>query len=110
MDARNKILQFKKVKTEIVKMEEWDDLEVHIQGLTGRQLDSIMSSAKKDQADTDTMFNLIILCSMDEKGNKIFKDDDLEVLKDMPLGPVQKLGTKCLEINGFTSVADKKKN
>ena len=48
---------------------------------------------------------LVALCLCDANGNRIFKDEDISVLGEMPADLINKLFTVAQEINGFTPKA-----
>ena len=110
MSLREKILKFNNQKKSVSYLiPQFDNLEVFIKSLKGRDLGKITELSKGKLDGTDMIFPLIILCCVDETDAPIFTMDDLELLKDMDMSAVQNLGTKCMEVNGFINSDDKKK-
>lgn len=83
--SRDQILQAQDLPTETVEVPEWGG-EVIIRGLTGAERDQFEQSIVETRG-KNTKVNLrniraklVVLCCVDEQGNRIFRDEDAEVL------------------------------
>jgi hypothetical protein len=77
-----------------------------VKELTGRDRDKINKLAKKadDEIDSDKFSYLLVLyCTYDIEGNRVFEDADLDKLTDLPGGLLHKLRSECIDINKLGS-------
>lgn len=85
MLTREAILQAQDLPYEDVEVPEWRGI-VRVRGLTGAERDAFEQSIV-EQRGKNTRMNLrniraklVALCCVDEQGNRIFTDDDVELL------------------------------
>ena len=83
--SREAILQVQDLPTERVPVPEWCG-EIIVRGLTGVERDQFEQSIVETRG-KNTKVNLrniraklVVLCCVDEQGNRIFRDEDAEVL------------------------------
>lgn len=83
--SRDEILNIKDLPVEEVYVEEWQAW-VRVRGLTAAERDQFEQSIVETRG-KDTRVNLrniraklVVLCCVDEQGNRIFRDEDAEVL------------------------------
>ena len=83
--SREAILQVQDLPTERIPVPEWGG-EVIVRGLTAAERDQFEQSIVETRG-KDTRVNLrniraklVVLCCVDEQGNRIFRDEDAEVL------------------------------
>ena len=78
---------------------------VIVRGMTGRELIAFQRSvtAANGKAVDDTAFpaKLLVCCLVDEKGQRLLKDEDWEAVLNMPGAVVQKLTTVALRLCGY---------
>ena len=106
--SRDQILQADDIKKESVNIPQWGG-EVWVKGLTGAERDafeiSIMEfrEGKKPKMVLENM--RAKLCAMtvcDEKGNRIFKDDDVLALGKKSAKALSLIFDKAQELNGLS--------
>ena len=83
--SRDQILQAQDLPTETVPVPEWGG-EVIVRGLTAAERDQFEQSIVETRG-KNTKFNLrniraklVVLCCVDEQGNRIFRDEDADIL------------------------------
>ena len=83
--SRDEILNIKDLPVEEVYVEEWQAW-VRVRGLTGAERDAFEQSIV-EQRGKDTRMNLrniraklVAMCVVDEEGNRVFRDEDAELL------------------------------
>src|SRR5690554_121558 len=83
--SREAILQAQDLPTERVPVPEWGG-EVIVRGLTGAERDQFEQSIVETRGKNPKVnlrnirAKLVVLCCVDEQGNRIFRDEDAEVL------------------------------
>ena len=83
--SRDEILQAQDLPTEDVPVPEWGGI-CRVRGLTGAERDAFEQSIV-EQRGKDTRMNLrniraklVAMCVVDEEGNRVFRDEDAELL------------------------------
>ena len=84
--SRDDILGLNDLPTEDVLIPEWGNKYVRVRGLTAAERDAFEASivrrrGQRTEVDTRNMrAKLVALCVVDEQGNRLFTDEDVEVL------------------------------
>lgn len=105
MSIRDKILNSKDVKTEIVKVKEWD-VEVEVRGMiSGDRLKMVSecTNTKTGKVDMSKMYNTMILKCTYEPGtdNKIFQPGDMNMLSAKASAPIETIAKAIMKLSGF---------
>ena len=107
MSIKERIKNAKDLKTEIVKIPEWDNVEIEVRTMTGSQRAEMYSVAmsmedgKFDQKSFQTA-QIIASCYDPETGQPIFTKDDASWLMEKSSGPLEKLINKIAKVSGLT--------
>lgn len=95
-----------KVKTETFHVDEWN-CDVLLRELTGKERDKFELSTveRKGNSVKQNLENLrarlIILCVVNEQGERVFNPKDIDRLGDLPATGLDRLFTKCQKMNGL---------
>lgn len=113
MLTREQILQKKGYKIQVVNIPEWEG-DVYVRGLTAGERDQfeesnlIRDKDKKrglttyDVRVADTRARLVVMAVCDEKGNRLFTDDDIEAVSSLSSAAVSKLYSVAAALSGIT--------
>ena len=85
---------------------------VYINELPYGELKELGERAKGDQAGSDEDFGLLILarCMVDEDGQRVFEDDELDVMRAVPKRRFEKAVELATRVNGLTAEKDSEGN
>lgn len=104
MNLREKILNAKDIKEELVKIEEWD-VEVIVKSMTGlERANFLKNSAGKDGSfDFEKLYpQLVIATTFDpETGEKLFSKEDRDILNSKSAGAIEKIAKIALKMSGL---------
>lgn len=107
---RDKILQTDDLKSELVVVPEWDNLEIKLVGLSARDFDRMRASATNPKTgqvnDTESNVYALIESAVDpETGEKLFSLADKDALMTKNVVVIGRLGTKIMDLCGLTEAA-----
>lgn len=102
--TREAILAAEDLKLVEVKVPEWNG-SVWIRGLTAHERTELETS--RSEVD-DRRLALMVLCSCDQEGKRLFSLADVEALGGKNWEPVQRIFEKALELNGMGKQAVEK--
>jgi hypothetical protein len=103
--TRDSILGADDLRTEVVSTQEWGD--VRIRTMTGAerdQLDAHLVRTKKTKEFNDpTEFNarLVMLCAVDDKGERLFDESHISELQKKAAKPLGEVADAILALNGM---------
>lgn len=104
INLREKILNAKDIRTEIVKIEEWD-VEVEVKSLTGKMRAKIIGSAMDDKGkmDFEKLYpDLVIYSAYDPATHEpIFQPTDRNILNEKNGGALEKIAQVTLRLSGL---------
>lgn len=113
--GRNGILEAKDLKTEDVRVPEWDDMAedgeayVRIRMLTGTERDEYEASMVELKKDGSAKANrenvrarLLILCIVNEAGEQMFNRADIKLLGRKSAKALERIINKVNEMNGIS--------
>ena len=96
-------------KAKFLQQDDYEYKDVHLKALGGEvrikalsirdQLSFEKEAADKNQDESNLMFNLILKCCIDEKGELLFNEEDLEAIKDKSADVIVHLFKEILKIN-----------
>ena len=94
------------LKTDRRKVGEVDleDGVMRVRALSARDLNRVRQSAPEGGADEmglQTVVGIVIASALDEGGDLLFSDRDLEALMDAPVGDMNKIAQKALSLSGL---------
>lgn len=95
-----------------VECPEWDG-DVRVRSLSGGQR-SIITQRLKDGDNENLEELLCVMCMVDEDGNRIFSNKDVDALRKKSNAPISRIAKKIMEISGIgdssEAVDEAKKN
>jgi hypothetical protein len=105
--TRDSILNAKDLKRELVKVPEWGG-EVYVRCMTGSERDNFESEAyqvrgKSVDINKDNFrARLLVRVLVDEKGERIFSDQDVAALGDKSGKALDRLFSAAMRVNGLS--------
>lgn len=103
---RETILQAEDLQKQYLEIPEWGG-GVYVRGMTGKERDQWEASIVK-QRGRDTQLNmknarakLVVLCTVDEHGNRLFSDTDVELLGNKNAKAIDRIFTLAQELSGI---------
>jgi len=114
MNLRDQIKAAEDLPHEPVECSGWG-VTVHVATMTGKERDNFeydVSKATRKNDNRGLKLRLVMLTACDEKGERLFANDDAEWLEQKSAKEIDRLANVALRINGFTDkdVADLEKN
>jgi hypothetical protein len=111
---REEILAKTDLKKETVTVEEWGG-EVIVSSMSGTYRDAWEQSIRQKDASGNLVSpraKLVIFTVVDEQGNRIFKDDDIEAIGKISSEALEKICTVAMRLNGLGAeeISKAKKN
>lgn len=109
--SRDLILGAQDIKRKVVDVPEWGG-KVLIQSFNGLVRNQWLQSIDGKEGDGFTNERLIIASVIDEDGNLIFSDSDIEQLKQKSARAIGRIANEISKLNGLTAdaVEDAEKN
>lgn len=113
MTLREKILNAKDIKTELVTVSEWD-VTVEVRGLTGAQRAAALEKAtvtstndagdETQRRDDVKLSALLIIASTydPETGQRVFGDNDIDPVLEKAAGPLDSVARVAMRLNAGT--------
>lgn len=105
---RDAILQVQDLPRELVEVPEWGGA-IYVRGLTGAERDSFEQSII-DQRGKGVKMNLkniraklVAMCVVDEQGNRIFRDEDAELLGQKSAAALNRIFEVAQRLSGLRS-------
>jgi hypothetical protein len=98
------ILDAQDIVTEVVDVPEWGG-SVILRTLTGAEAIQLGKLGETDKEATSAQ--VLVLCAVDEKGERIFSEGDVELLKKKSMRAMLRVQKAAMEINGLTEEAPK---
>lgn len=107
MDLRQTILDTKDLPVEAVEVPEWN-MTVYVRSMTGYERDVYEGDLldKRDAPIKERMKNLrsslVVLCTVDENGERIFKDEDKEAVGKKSARALNRILSAAQHLNALT--------
>lgn len=105
--TREQILAINDIEIRKIYIPEWEDY-VYVRGMTGKERDEFEASIVK-QRGRDTIVNmknarakLVVLCTVDEEGNRIFNKNDVELLAEKSAKALDRIFAVAQELSGIS--------
>ena len=103
---REQILEINDIKSETIKIPEWNDLEVQVKSITAGQRSAIIDKCmNKKSGDVDTnafYYQTVIACAADPStGEPLFTEADISVLKTKSSSALDAITNTANRINGL---------
>jgi hypothetical protein len=112
--SRDSILGADDLRTETVSTEEWGEVRIRtMTGLERDQFDAHLVRAKKSTGvndPTEVRARLVMLCAVDEKGERLFKEADIPALQGKAGKPLGEVADAIAELNGMGQEEELAKN
>lgn len=117
-DIRKRVLELQDVKTEVISIPEWD-MEFTVKSLNGKERDKYETSVFQVSKNGQMVFNrdnlrakLIALTVIDEDGDLVFEQSDVEALGNKNASALDKLYEVAERLSGLnkTAVVNAEKN
>lgn len=105
MSLRESILNANDLESTIVELPVWG-VRLEVRSLDGRSRARLLSTAAKPDGsvDLERLYpDMVIACTYDpETGERVFTDDDREVLLGKSASQLEKLALAAMEVSGMT--------
>lgn len=110
MSLKDKLLRGAQRKSKDVYIESLD-ASFTVKSLSARELGSYIEFVQSKPNEIDGLANLIGRCLVDEAGERMFKDEEIEQLYDLDLSTLLVLADACQEVSGLKDeISGSKKN
>jgi hypothetical protein len=103
MLKREEILSKTSLKTETLNIEEWGG-DVIVSEMSGAMRDGWEQAIREKDASgrlVSPRAKLVVFTIIDEKGNRIFKDDDIEAIGKLSSETLEKICIVSMRLNGL---------
>lgn len=108
MSLRDRILQTKDIKSNIVNVEQWG-VDLDIRTMTAGERSGLVASCSKPDGtvDLEKMYPLLIIAAVydPETGAKVFTSEDMVALQDKSASAIEFVAQKVMEVSGMTPKA-----
>lgn len=108
---RSRIASASDIKSETIIVPEWDNVEIVIKGMTGKQRAELMQKAvdtKTGKVSFNSIYNdACISCCYTTEGEQIFEKGDLSMLEEKSASVIERIAAKALEVSGLTDESEK---
>ncbi len=108
MSLRDRILQTKDIKSNIITVEQWG-VDLDVRTMTAGERSSMVNSCTKPDGtvDLEKMYPLLIIAAVydPETGAKVFTADDVAALQDKSASAVEFVAQKVMETSGMNPKA-----
>lgn len=100
------------IKTTEVDVPEWDG-KVKVRELTSHEATElgfgmVSDEGKIDRSQVpDMMAKAVALAAIDENGERLFSEDDVELLRQKSFGPIQRIANAVLNMSGMSKAKAK---
>lgn len=114
-NLRDKILNAKDIKSEVVEVPEWN-VKVEVRGLTGAQRATLLKECidRHGNVDFEKMYPLLLIATVydPENGEQVFTPADRDSLNKKSGGALEKVAKVAMKLSGLEqgAVAEKAKN
>lgn len=102
---REQILEINDIKSENIKIPEWNDLEVQVKSITAGQRSAMIEKCMNKKGDIDTTglqyYSIIEGACDPSTGERLFTDADISQLKKKSSSALNTISEAFNEINGF---------
>jgi len=107
---RSKIVSAVDIKEETIVIPEWDNVEIVIRGMNGKQRALLMNKAvdaKKGTVSFSSIYpDACVFCCYTVEGEQVFEPGDVEMLEGKSAAVIERIASKALEISGLTTQAE----
>ena len=118
--TREQILNVRDLPLREVTVEAWDGASVWLRTISAGERDRffLMSRKSPDSLEPDPenfRARLLVYCICDENGERLFRDDEVELLGEKCAGAINQLYAEAQSLNGFNrpdaeQIEDARKN
>lgn len=98
-ELREAMRQAVKGSTVPIDVPEWGQ-KVYIRGLSARESVGLTERAGTN---AEAAVHMLLVSIVDENGDRVLADDDLDLLMDQPVGVIMPLALECAKLNGLTN-------
>lgn len=108
--SRKAILATNDLKSEVVHVPEWGG-DVEIREMTAGERAAFADLFAGDSVPTDSQARMVQMCAIDDEGERLFEESDIEALSAKSGSALQTLSQKVMELSGMdVSLEDAEKN
>lgn len=106
-ELRKRIMEVQDIRREPVEVPEWG-LTLWVRGMTGRERDQYEESLLEGRGNKarfrfrDARARMVVLCTTDEDGNRVFTDSDVEWLTNKSAAALDRLWGRIRELSGLS--------
>lgn len=104
MSIRDRIIEADDIETETIYVPQWD-VTIEVRSMDGRARTRLLSSAAENEGrlDLEQFYpEVVIRCAFDpETGERIFGDDDVDLLLSKASAPLEMLAQAALRVSGM---------
>lgn len=105
---RDSILGMQDLEMEAVEVPEWGG-SVKVRALSNSDIKRINKLAKNESTQLDAMVLTVALSVVDDEGNRIFEDKDVDKLAQKSFSVITRLSNVCTRLSGL-DIEDAKKD
>lgn len=102
---RDKILNAKDIKEDIMEIEEWD-VTLLVRGMTGQQRADLLQSALDDDGKVNmaSAYPIILVSSIYDPDTRehIFTKKDIALLNEKSGGVMERIAMRCMQLSGLS--------
>ena len=110
MNKKAKLLKGAARKSEEVYIESVDETYT-IKSLSAKDLGNYIDYVKSEPGELDGIVNLISRCLLDDEGNRMFAEDEVDQLGEIDLSVLLQLADACQRVSGLDKeISETKKN
>lgn len=113
---RNRILEAKDIKEEVIEVPEWENAKVQVRGLTGKQRAKLLNAVagSTGKPDPEKLYpEIMVMCCFDpESREPIFTPADKEAINSKSGIVLERIAQMVMSLSGLTeqSMAELRKN
>ncbi|MEY8205415.1 MAG: hypothetical protein RPR40_10105 [Bermanella sp.] len=104
-NLREQILATVDLKTSVVTIKEWGDLDITVRELNAGERDEIVTLHQSEDSVLHAVFRTITFGAIDEKGERIFGPEDAQKLAQKSDAPLTQLYQEIVKLSGLSASA-----
>lgn len=113
-DIRSKIASINDIKVKKITIKEWDNVEIEVRAMTGKQRSDLLNEAVGEDRTVDfaKIYPKVVIagCYCPETGEQLFEKGDVGMLEGKCASAIEKIATTVLELSGLTDTDEIQKN
>ena len=114
MDLKEKIKAADDIKKKIVKMPEWDNIEIEVRSMSGYHRAMMFDTCINEKGNFSRAKShpfFVFACSFDpQTGTRIFDETDLDWIGEKNAGALEKIVLPAMKLSGLAGIEEIEKN